>query len=108
MQPICFQNAKLRSAWRFWLLFKQGLFALKTRLVYNANKASLQCKEALFENEAIVHFVSVWRALGVYCRSVPKKKPASDGGCGLFRWYMCLGRYLATVTLCTSPPTFTT
>lgn len=54
MQPICFQNAKLRSAWRFCLFFKQGLFALKTRLVYNANKASLQCKEGLFENEAIV------------------------------------------------------
>ena len=27
---------------------KQGLFALKTRLVYNAKKASLQCKEAFF------------------------------------------------------------
>ena len=60
MQPICFPNGKCRSAWRFWLLFKQGLFAFKTRLVYNANKASLQCKEALFENEEIVHFVSVW------------------------------------------------
>ena len=59
MQPICFQNAKLRSVWRFWLLFKQGLFALKTRLVYNANTASLQCKEALFENEAIVHLFPV-------------------------------------------------
>mgnify|MGYP004571409875 CR=1 FL=1 len=48
MQPICFQNAKLRSVWRFCLFFKQGLFALKTRLVYNAKKASLQCKEAFF------------------------------------------------------------
>ena len=79
MQPICFQNAKLRSAWRFWLLFKQGLFALKTRLVYNANKASLQCKEALFENEAIVHFVSVWRALGMYCRSPVSADTAVSG-----------------------------
>ena len=32
------------------LVFKQGLFAMKTRLLYNANKASLRCKQALFEN----------------------------------------------------------
>ena len=36
----CFSN-------KACLLSKQGF-------VYNANKASLQCKEALFENEAIV------------------------------------------------------
>lgn len=36
------------------------LSVFQTRLVYNANKPSLQCKEALFENETIVHFVSVW------------------------------------------------
>ena len=29
---------------------KQGFFALQTRLLYNANKASLECKEALFWN----------------------------------------------------------
>ena len=32
------------------LVFKQGLFAMKTSLLYNANKASLRCKQALFEN----------------------------------------------------------
>jgi hypothetical protein len=33
----------------FHTVFKQGLFAMKRRLLYNANKASLECKEALFE-----------------------------------------------------------
>ena len=31
-------------------VFKQGFFASQTRLLYTTNKASLQCKEALFEN----------------------------------------------------------
>ena len=31
---------------------KQGFFALQTRLLLNANKASFECKEALFENRA--------------------------------------------------------
>lgn len=35
------------------------LSAFQTRLVYSQNKASLQCKEALFENEAIVHLFPV-------------------------------------------------
>ena len=34
------------------LVFKQGFFALQTRLVCMQKKASLQAKEALFENEA--------------------------------------------------------
>ena len=33
----------------FNTLCKEGLFALKRRLLYDANKASLRCKEALFE-----------------------------------------------------------
>ena len=32
----------------FFTLKKQGFFALQTRLLYNANKASLETKEALF------------------------------------------------------------
>ena len=32
------------------LVSKQGLFAMKTSLLYNANKASLRYKQALFEN----------------------------------------------------------
>ena len=32
----------------FRLCFKQGFFALQTRLLYNARKSCLQCKEALF------------------------------------------------------------
>ena len=35
---------------KFPPIFKQGFFALQTRLLYTSNKASLQCKEALFEN----------------------------------------------------------
>ena len=34
------------------LVFKQGFFALQTRLVCTQKKASLQAKEGLFENEA--------------------------------------------------------
>ena len=34
------------------LVFKQGFFALQTRLLLNANKASFECKEVLFENRA--------------------------------------------------------
>ena len=33
-------------------VFKQGFFALQTRLVCMQKKASLQAKEGLFENEA--------------------------------------------------------
>ena len=35
---------------KFPPVFKQGFFASQTRLLYTTNKASLQCKEALFES----------------------------------------------------------
>ena len=35
----------------FYFSKKQGFFASQTRLLLNANKASFQCKEALFEND---------------------------------------------------------
>ena len=43
----------LNSLFTFLLFYlftlkKQGFFALQTRLLYNANKASLESKEALF------------------------------------------------------------
>ena len=35
----------------FYFSKKQGFFASQTRLLLNANKASFQCKEALFESD---------------------------------------------------------
>jgi hypothetical protein len=34
---------------KFYPVFKQGLFAFQTSLVYNAKKACLRCKQAFFE-----------------------------------------------------------
>ena len=31
-----------------YLIFKQGLFAVKSRLVYNAKKPCLRCKQGFF------------------------------------------------------------
>jgi hypothetical protein len=37
------------------LVFKQGFFALQTRLVYTPNKACLWLKQGLFENRSFRH-----------------------------------------------------